>query len=209
MIILETFVVVVSIATMHTVEKIVRQVLNDEHFDTHVFENLAFSRKLPSEQSTIVHNFTYFISIVLLLVLWLLLPFHKFEYYTWFNLFSFLQLFLIFSYPNLTRLEKNISLFICMLYYFTSSCHIDNLIIFSVLQIEPVLQIDILLFGEKAYLRKYVWLHRIDLFLFFLFWFFCLISFCYHQIWVDCVTIPLSFYFQIIQERCSDYKKKV
>lgn len=211
MIITEILVVLITLTTIHYFYKIVRKLLADETFDIHIFDDLNFTRKIAFEQDTIIHNLMYIISVVLLFVVRIFVPFSTFYWITWFNLYTLVQTYLIVRYNNLSKLDKFVAVVACILYYFIPSPHLDNLILYSTLHMDPIVAMDKALFGRKAYLVQYhKTLLRIDTLFFFIFWPLSFVSFIRNPYVIDVMTIPVSFYYQLYQTNTPlNNKKKV
>tara|TARA_B110001452_G_C15158613_1_gene403057 strand:- start:650 stop:892 length:243 start_codon:yes stop_codon:yes gene_type:complete len=70
---------------------------------------------------------------------------------------------------------------------------------------EPIVTMDVQLFGHKSLLRNY---HRrmlrVDIVSFFIFWFAATYSFVTEPYFIDIVTIPVSFYYLVTQHNTSN-----
>jgi len=200
MFITELLLVLITLTTVYYVRKILYKLLADDAAAIHIFEDLHFTRKINHEQDTIVHNLMYVFSVLLLFILRVFLPFSTFYWFSWFHLYAIIQTFLICQYNNLSKLEKVVAVVACILYYFIPSNHLNNLILYSTLHMDPVVAMDKALFGRKAYLAVYhKTLLRVDVLFFFIFWPLSTISFWLNPDIIDIITIPISFYYQLYQ----------
>ena len=211
MIVTEILILVVTFATVFYTKQILKRILIDDAFETHVFNGLDFQHKINFEQNKIVQNIMYIFSVLFLFVLRFLVPFSHFELYSWFHLYVFVQTYMLFDNVQLSHVDKGVAVAASMLYYVTPSNHMDNLILFSTLHLGPIVTMDTQLFDDKAFLRKYhKRMLRLDTALFVVFWQLSLLSFCYNPCLVDIIAIPISFYYQLFQKNnYLDYKKKV
>ena len=211
MIITEILVLIVSIAIIHTIFKIAKRVIADESFDTHLFEDFDFNfqRKIVPEQEIIFYNVMYLVSVLFTIMLRIVIPFGTFYWYSWYNLYAFVQTFLIVFHTNMTRVEKLSTCLVFVVYYALPSNHMDNLILFSIVSMDPIVSTDVQFFGDRALLKQYhKKLLRFDVVAFFLFWTYTLYSFVTMPFVVDIVTIPISFYYQLFQKRTIDLQNK-
>ena len=172
--------------------------LRDDAFNTHLFNDLEFERKIIHEQQSILHNIMYLFSVIFMFVMRLLLPFNTYSYLSWFSLYTIVQTFLILRQYNIKKIDKIVSAIVCVALWFVKSDHMTLLILYSIFHMDPVVYIDKVLFGKNAYLENYhQLLLRTDTILFFIFWPIALVSFFINPCWMDIAIIPISFYYQI------------
>lgn len=200
MLITELLTVVLSLGTLHFSNKIFRQILADESFNMHIFNQLDFARKIDFEKNKILNNVQYIFSIVFLIILRIILPFNSFVFFTWFHLYAIVQSFLITTQHQLKKIDKVVSVIFLVVYYCVKSTHLENLILYSMMQLTTLFKIDKQLFGKNNYLKKFQKLFlRIDSVLFFVFWLFSIVRFYTTPSFVDSVFIPITFYMNLQQ----------
>ena len=211
MILTELLVLGITLGTIHYSRKIIIRILADDAFDTHIFDHIDFTRKIQWEQDIMVNNLMYIFSVLFLFFMRIIVPFGLFEWYTWFHLYAIVQTLLVLRTRHLTFIDKSVSVSACIAYYFIPSNHMNNLILYSTLHMDPLVSMDRSLFSDKAYLKNYHQrLLRLDTVLFFVFWPLSLLSFLYYPCVIDVVSIPLSFYYQLYQKHTPlNNKKKV
>ena len=208
MILTEIIVFGITLGTIIYVHKIIVRILTDESFDIHLFNDLAFKRKIQWEQENIINNLMYIFSILLLGIIHIFISFDRYEWYTWFHLYAFIQVYIIIIYHRLSTVDKTVAFSALILYYMIPSTHMNNLIVYTTLNLEPFVYMDKQLFGEKAYLKKYhKKMLKIDSVFLFIFWPLSILSFYFDPCFVDIVFIPISFYYQLFQTKLNNKKK--
>ena len=140
----------------------------------------------------------YIFSVLFMIVLRIVVPFSEHAYLTWFYLYAIVQTFLITRQATISKLDKSVSVVVCVGLWWVHSDHMEFLILYSILHIDPVIHTDRVLFGKNAYLGNYRQLfRRIDTLLFFMFWPVALSYFFLNPCCMDIVIIPISFYYQV------------
>tara|TARA_B100000787_G_scaffold170251_1_gene165246 strand:- start:1286 stop:1918 length:633 start_codon:yes stop_codon:yes gene_type:complete len=210
MFLVEAFLPFLLCASLHYVRRLVRAFLTTEELSIHLFtDSFRYDQKPVRIQKILVHNLAYVTFLVQFLLLLLLVPFHRFEWYCFQHLFAFVQTFDFCWYHTTSpRSERAAMVVTCIAYVCCQSRILDVFVLYAMFSTTAAVDLEEQIFNNAVFTKRTVRILRIvDACLLGLLWVIALGVFISDPNVTDAVIIPCVFGVQY--NAASQNKKRI